>query len=56
MFAEDITQIIFHLSPWSQFIKLATGRAIEVINNFEQSWKIKTNKSNSLITPVAMQP
>jgi len=52
MYADDITQIIFHPSPRQQFIRLTKDRAIAAINRFEEEWKIK-NKNKFLIIPAA---
>lgn len=53
MYANDITQIISHPSRRNNFIRIATDRAIGIICNFEEQWKIRTNKNKFLVIPAA---
>lgn len=53
MYADDVMQIITHPSPRHQFIRLATDRAVAAINQFEEAWKIKTNKHKFTVIPAA---
>lgn len=52
VYANDSTQMISHPSLCKQFLRLATDRVIAEINNFKETWKIKTNKNNVLIIPI----
>ena len=45
IFADDITQIITHPSKSKDMIARRSEREIRKVNDFENKWKIKTNKN-----------
>ena len=53
LFADDVTQIIEYPGRSKKMLALRTQREIERVNNFEQKWKIKTNKSKFKILSVS---
>ena len=52
-YADDITQVMATQSKSKLMIKVKLEREIERINKFERQWKIKTNKDQFKILPIA---
>ena len=44
-YADDITQVVTHNGRGKKTLAVKTQREIERINNYENKWKIKTNKT-----------
>ena len=53
LFADDVTQIIEYPARSKKMLALRTQREIERVNNFEQKWKIMTNKSKFKILSIS---
>lgn len=54
-YADDITQIITYPGKSRNFMATRTINEINKINTYEKQWKIKTNKQNFKLIPLAVQ-
>lgn len=54
-YADDITQIIIYPGRSQQIMASRTVNEIKIINNYEKTWKIKTNKNKFRIIPIAVK-
>lgn len=54
-YADDITQVITYPGKSRQFMSGGTISEIKKINDYEKTWKIKTNKSKFQIIPIALK-
>ena len=53
LYADDVSQIVFHPGRSSRMTNARTSREIARINNFEKEWKIRTNLAKFSVIPLA---
>ena len=53
LYADDVSQVVFHPGRSSLMANARTAREIARINNFEKEWKIRTNLAKFSVIPLA---
>lgn len=53
LYADDVSQVVFHPGRSSMMLNARTSREIARINSFEEEWRIKTNMAKFTVVPIA---
>ncbi|KAG0711334.1 RNA-directed DNA polymerase from mobile element jockey [Chionoecetes opilio] len=55
LYADDVSQVVFHPGRYSAMLNARTEREVARISAFEEEWRIKTNLAKFSVIPMATQ-
>uniref|UniRef100_A0A0P4W6I4 Uncharacterized protein n=1 Tax=Scylla olivacea TaxID=85551 RepID=A0A0P4W6I4_SCYOL len=53
LYADDVTQVVFHPGRLGRMLNARTGREIARVSTFEETWHIRTNLAKFTVIPIS---